>query len=173
MGLVSGTPLPDAPYIEIEGHATLVTKPSSKKRGIYKAHGDLSNCAELVRGLNRFVSETGNVQLIVAEIPHAGAQGARANRLMGIATGIVATWVAMREYAVMWIMPEESKKLFCGKRNAGKLDIQAKVRFKHPGVDWPEREAEFEHQADAVAAVYAAGSDSMWRAWSQQVENNR
>ncbi|MFS8536089.1 MAG: hypothetical protein FWJ65_13120, partial [Limnochordales bacterium] len=69
--------------------ATCRTEPQARKRGVRVADDDAERCQQLARFLLNVIREW-RPQGAVVELPHGGAQGARANRSMGMATGVVA-----------------------------------------------------------------------------------
>ena len=142
----------------------ITTTPVKKKRGIRKADDDSERCAKLARGIHAAIIDYG-VRVIVAEMPSAGAQGARANRCMGMAAAIVVTLAEIESLPLVHVTPAEGKRATTGKNNGSKADVQAAVRKRFPriGVLLDAFGAKAEHAADAAAAYMAAENDPVIR----------
>ena len=99
---------------------------------------------------------------VFVEVP-VGSQSARAMASYGICVGALG---AMRANGIPFfeVTPTEVKIAAVGKSNATKKQMIAWAMAKHPEASWPTykqhgkvlvSEAQAEHQADAVAAIYA------------------
>lgn len=144
---------------------TIRTERSTRKRGIRVADDDAERCQTLASVLDDFY-RTHEPHLVVVELPTGGAQGARANRAMGMATGVVAAWVALHAIPAEWVTPGEVKRAAAGRKDATKAQVEEAVL---EAFVWPENwgmrpTVEREHQADAAAAVMAVLDSSLLRA---------
>lgn len=147
-------------------YATLRTERQAGKRGLRVADDDARRATELAVWLRERLA---GVRGVVAELPTAGAQGARANRSMGLSTGIVVATIALAGLPAEWVTPGEGKKAATGRRDGSKEQVQAAV-FER--LRWPTlgRYAwEREHVADAAAAVLAAWEGTLVRIARQAV----
>lgn len=160
------------------------TKPSPKKRGIRVADDDAERCQELAR----FLIDTIRIHQpagAVVELPSGGAQGARANRAMGMATGVVVAVLEVAELPVEWVTPGDVKVAATGRRDGSKEAVQEAVREafdweegghgdKGRGGEsrshWPRHKWAQEHVADAAAAVMAAEGGTLIRALERVAE---
>lgn len=134
-------------------YATLRTERQAGKRGLRVADDDARRASELALWLRE---QLVGVAGAVAELPTGAAQGARANRAMGLSTGIVVATLALAGLPAEWVTPGDGKRAATGRRDASKEQVQASVleRFRWPALGryaW-----EREHVADAAAAVLAA-----------------
>lgn len=150
------------------------TKPSSKKRGIRVADDDAERCQELARFLIDTIRSHQPAGAVV-ELPSGGAQGARANRAMGMATGIVVAVLEVAELPVEWVTPGDVKKAATGRADGSKEAVQDAVRetFDWGQGDknhWPRHKWAQEHVADAAAAVLAAEGGTLIRALERVTE---
>lgn len=137
---------------------TVRTTPDGRrKRGLRVADSDAERCQVTARAILDTATEW-HVQGVVVELPNAGAQGARPNRSMGLATGVVAACVEALRLPVEWVTPFDVKKVATGRRDGSKDDVQAAM-FEM--FDWVpgtigHRKWEREHVADGAGAVRAA-----------------
>ena len=103
-----------------------------------------------------------DAQAIFVEVP-VGSQSARAMASYGICVGVLG---ALRATGIPFyeVTPTEVKLAGPGYKNATKQDMIAWAIKQHPEANWPMykqngkhciSEAKAEHQADAVAAIYA------------------
>ena len=157
---------------------TCRTEPTPRKRGVRVADDDAERCQKLAR----FLIDTIRIHQpagAVVELPSGGAQGARANRAMGMATGIVVAVLEMAELPVEWVTPGDVKLAATGRRDGSKDAVQDAVREafdweegghgdKGRGGEsrshWPRYKWAQEHVADAAAAVLAAEGGTLMRA---------
>lgn len=134
---------------------------AKNKQHAYVADVDLLKCKHIWTKLNGVYQECINNDMqpkgLVVETPTAGAKGARANRCMGMATGIIACiadyWRENYSCMSKWIQPRESKKHLLGRANASKDDMEAAVRALWPDFEWPELQKDLEHVGDAAALL--------------------
>ncbi len=149
-----------APKPVIVRYATLRTERQAGKRGLRVADDDARRASELAVWLR---DQLVGVMGAVAELPTGGAQGARANRAMGMSSATVAATLALCGIPAEWTTPGDGKKAATGRRDGSKEDVQAAVyeRFRWPPLGrfgW-----EREHVADAAAAVLAAWDGTLVR----------
>jgi len=148
---------------------TCRTERTAKKRGIRVADDDAERSQELARFLHDAIDEWRPAGAIV-ELPTGGAQGARANRSMGMATGIVVTVLELSRLPAEWVTPDDVKRAATGRRNASKADVQAAVRRHFEWADWPRYKWQQEHMADAAGAIMAAEGGTLLRALERVAE---
>lgn len=136
---------------------TCRTERTSRRRGLRVADDDADRAQQLARFLWAVIQEWRPAGVVV-ELPHGGAQGARANRAMGMATGIVAAVLEVAALPTEWVTPQEVKRAATGRKDASKADVEAAVRerFAWPDDFWRRSAAVREHACDAAAAVLAA-----------------
>lgn len=147
--------------------ATWRTERQAKKRGIRVADDDAERCQVLARFLLRLIREW-RPQGAVVELPHGGAQGARANRSMGMATGVVAAVLEAAGLPAEWVTPSDVKKAAGGRRDASKADVEQAVRRAFTWqAEPPKTRAEAEHVFDAAGALLAAEHGTLLRALHQ------
>jgi len=139
--------------------ACVHTKPEHKKRGIYVAHDDVRRAQQVVRAISRVYLENG-CKGMVCELPNAGAKGAKANRAMGISTGLIAAYAEVTRVPVEWITPAESREAAIGRGTAPKGKDVKELVTAAMGHKYPEilglLEKDKEHIADALATFEAA-----------------
>lgn len=147
-------------HAELHDTKCLHTKPEHKKRGIYVAHDDTRRGREITRGILDYLL-INECKGIVVELPSGGAQGAKANRAMGIATGVMAALPTIIKMPVEYITPSESRKAAIGKctapegENVKDLVIEAMALKYGPTIKaLPVKDRE--HIADALATFEAA-----------------
>lgn len=133
------------------------TEKSVKKKAIRVADDDCERVRIIVSTLDEMLSqwiETNQVFMAV-EIPTGGAQGARANRTMGIITGAMVALSVLRWVPVEWVTPTEVKIAVTGKKSACKDEIMDKIRkvLSAYSTKLPKSKAEFEHIADSVGVI--------------------
>lgn len=128
--------------------------------------GDVLSCLTWCERVDGFMAKHSPV-LLFAEVPHGGAQGARANRCMGMATALAAAYLHSRliqfeiysphdvEKALGVVLPVgEGRKLSKGDRTAWKKSrLAKKVSEAWPGFKaWPSTKRLREDATDAAAA---------------------
>lgn len=140
----------------------------SGKKGLRVADDDADRCQQHARFLLSVIREWQPAGAVV-ELPSGGAQGARANRCMGMATGIVATALEAAGIPVEWVTPGEVKKTAAGRRDASKAEVEQTVcqafTWQAPP---PRTKAEAEHVYDAAGALLAARNGTLMRALEQR-----
>lgn len=139
-------------------------------RGLRAADDDATRCQLLARAIGRMVAEAGEGAVAAVELPTAGARGGRANRCMGMATGVVTATLAVLGVPVVWIAPDETKMWAAGKRGAPKEAVQdavlraldwspvVPIARKDGLADWRSHfnVLDWENVADAAGAACAA-----------------
>lgn len=135
---------------------------NNKKAKVRVADRDAVRCQELARFLFDAIRESKPSGVIV-ELPTGGAQGARANRCMGMATGIIASVIEIFQLPAEWVTPNEVKGIVPGAGKAvSKREVQNHVIN---ALDWPETfinpskslpNWQVEHVCDAAGAFLAA-----------------
>ncbi len=147
----------DLQHDRITASACIRTQKTSAKRAVRVADDDAERCTYLAREIAAFLHKT-MPQVVVVELPSGGAQGARANRAMGMSTGIVSAVLALTGYPVEWVTPQAVKKAAAGRRDASKQAVEQSVRqrFQWPDGTMPKTAVERSHICDAAASVMAA-----------------
>jgi len=158
------------------------------KKHHYVADSDVDRVRRMTSDIKHVV-DTYNICLFIVELPSGGAQGARANRCMGIATGMIATLVEMYGIGVDWRTPGETRKAGLGeggmfllenvKRKKGdvktkkeKSDNKKNIKDRvmenmermYPELSSVTVKADKEHIADAVATYESAKDGNLIRA---------
>jgi Holliday junction resolvasome RuvABC endonuclease subunit len=120
---------------------------------------DLESAAQLFGGT--LLTVTG-AHAVFVEVP-VGSQSARAMASYGICVGVLGALRGMGK-PFFEVTPTEVKLAGPGKKTATKQEMIAWAMARHPEANWPiyksngqtlVSEAKAEHQADAVAAIYA------------------
>lgn len=168
-GMVAAAPTHTQLGYEVLGFDCVVTKKESKKKSLYVAEDDVSQSMLLYRGIRAFLQKW-DPTFIAVELPSAGAKGARANRGMGIATGIIAAIAEETGLPSVWVVPTDSKVAMCGTKTASKEDMQDKARELWPQVQWSTAADQFEHIADAAAALLVARGSAVYKLLRGSVE---
>jgi Holliday junction resolvasome RuvABC endonuclease subunit len=168
-GLVEAVPVHTEIGYDVLSFECVKTEKQAAKKGLYVAVDDVQQCQKLYKEVAAFITRCDPTALVV-ELPTAGAKGARANRGMGIATGVMASVSAAMELPCVWIRPTEGKVALAGKKNASKEDMMGAVRVNWPDVDWPEEKNRLEHIADAAAALMAARDSDIYKLIRGRVE---
>ena len=120
---------------------------------------DLESAFQLYKGA---VAASEGAQAVFVEVP-VGSQSARAMASYGVCVGVLG---ALRANGVPFfeVTPTEVKLAGVGNKTATKIQMIEWAMGKHPEANWPTykrngqclvSEAQAEHQADAVAAIYA------------------
>lgn len=137
------------------------TEKSSRKKTIRVADDDAERCQVLARELARII-RAHHVAGIVAELPSAGAKGARAIGCMARAAAILATVAELLQIPAEWCTPQEVKKI-TGRKDVSKEDVEAVVLKRWPDAPLPTAKCEREHVADALGAYIAAENGTLVR----------
>jgi Holliday junction resolvasome RuvABC endonuclease subunit len=160
-GLAIGTYDLDTKKLTIESLS--VTNPDiSKGKQVRQNSLDLESGFQLYKGA---VAAAKDAHAVFVEVP-VGSQSARAMASYGICVGVLG---ALRANGIPFfeVTPTEVKLAGPGKKGATKQDMIKWAMAKHPEANWPTymehgavvvSEAKAEHQADAVAAIYAGMS---------------
>lgn len=120
---------------------------------------DLETAFQLYQGA---LAAAEGAHAVFVEVP-VGSQSARAMASYGICVGVLG---ALRAAGIPFfeVTPTEVKLAGCGKKTATKTQMIAWAMSRHPEAPWPlytqhgaqlVSEAKAEHQADALAAIYA------------------
>ncbi len=120
---------------------------------------DLEAGLQLYRGA---VAATVGAHAVFVEVP-VGSQSARAMASYGICVGVLG---ALRANGIPFfeVTPTEVKLATVGTKTATKQEMISWAMAKHPEAHWPTykragkslvSEAQAEHQADAIATIYA------------------
>jgi Holliday junction resolvasome RuvABC endonuclease subunit len=145
-----------------------VTEPSlSTGKQVRQNSLDLESARQLCEAS---ITAAQGVQVIFVEVP-VGSQSARAMASYGICIGVLgslrATGIPLFE-----VSPLEVKKAGHGKVSASKLEMIQWAMQKHPEANWPTYKqkgehiistSKAEHQADAVAAIYAGLASNQFK----------
>ena len=149
-------------------HATACahTRKLDKKLGIYVAHDDVRRAQEITRAVIKTYTDN-SCKGVVVELPSAGAKGAKANRAMGISTGIIAALTEIVRCPVEWITPSESRSAAIGRATAPKGGDVKDLVMKAMTEKYPEiaglKVVDKEHIADALATFEAARGRQLLR----------
>lgn len=138
------------------------TEKASKKKALYVAQDDVLQAQLLYDGIRDFI-EAHKPTAVVVELPTAGAKGARSNRCMGMATGVIAGIAKETDLPFIWILPEDSKVALAGKKNASKKEMIKAAKELWPKFGWPGSETNDEHIADACAALLVARNSDIYK----------
>jgi Holliday junction resolvasome RuvABC endonuclease subunit len=120
---------------------------------------DLASASQLYEGA---IAAVRGADAVFVEVP-VGSQSARAMASYGICVGVLG---ALRANGIPFfeVTPSEVKLAGAGSKTATKQEMIAWAMSKHPEANWPTykqngkslvSEAKAEHQADAVATIYA------------------
>jgi len=165
-GWVAATPTGQGNY-EIVRLGCIVTVPIGKKGAVRVADSDVERCKTIYRELMRIIWRE-NVHGLVFEVPHGGAQSARAARALGLATGILACVAEQAGGEGMlpseYVTPQANKREFCGRNNASKEQMIARAVELWPSAPpWPRAKGQLEHVADAAGCLYAVRNGDLYR----------
>lgn len=146
------------------------TERQAKKKGLRVADDDSERCRAQARYLLDMIREHEPAGAVI-ELPHGGAQGARANRAMGMATGVVTAVIEITGLAVEYVTPGDVKKAATSRKDAGKDEVEAAVlRSFEWGVSPPEVKSQREHVTDAAGALLAARGGTLMRMVEQMAK---
>jgi Holliday junction resolvasome RuvABC endonuclease subunit len=131
----------------------------SKGKQVRQNSLDLASASQLYEGA---IAAVKGADAVFVEVP-VGSQSARAMASYGICVGVLG---ALRANGIPFfeVTPNEVKLAGAGNKTATKQDMIGWAMNKHPEANWPTykqngkslvSEAKAEHQADAVAAIYA------------------
>lgn len=157
-GLAIGTYCLETKQLQIDKlQVTCPVLPKGKQ--VRQNSNDLESGLQLYRGA---VAAAEGAHAVFVEVP-VGSQSARAMASYGICVGVLG---ALRANGIPFfeVTPTEVKMATVGNKTASKLDMIQWATSKHPEANWPTykrgsnnliSEAQAEHQADAIAAIYA------------------
>lgn len=137
-------------------------KRAGKSSNVRCADDDIRCCMELAGALLELLE---GASAVAAEVPTGGAKGGRANRTMGMVTGVVAGVCEMLKVPTIWVAPQDSKKTATGARDASKSMMAAAARAKFPTLSefLTGKLCNDEHICDAACAVAVAERDAAIR----------
>ncbi len=158
--------------LEVVAVEVVRTQPSGRKRGVRVADDDAERATALFVGVREFLRIT-EADGAVVELPTGGAQGARANRAMGMATAAVCAAVHAADVPVEWVTPRAVKVAAGGHAAASKAQVANGARLL---LDWRavqgnalfEVVSVAEHVWDAAGAVLAAQGGTLIGALRRQ-----
>lgn len=152
---------------------TIHTEKASGKKGIRVADDDVERCQTLARFLSDVITQHKPEGAIV-EFPSGGAQGARANRAMGMATAAVAAVLEMHRLPVEVVTPQAVKKASTGRQDGSKEQVEETVRQRFDWGKWmPKTKKDREHVTDAAGAILAAQNGTLMRALERMTAPQR
>jgi len=147
------------------------TKPNKTKQNLRKTDDDLSRAYLTWLALEKFIWKTepfGDRTIAAVEMPHGGAQGARANRLMGMASTLVAGWLWNNGIPFEHYSPGDIKKFTTGTFKGSKAQVRIGIcdrldssnlkKLTEVIQDYPK--GVHEHIVDAVATGWLAYEQS-------------
>jgi len=163
-------------------------KKDTKKKHLLTSDNDVDMTARMVRGIVGVVRDN-HISKMVVELPSGGALSARAQRAMGIATGVMVTLVECEKLAVEYYTPSETREAAVGKVDLGprvkkgtppeeakrikkeraavkkniKERVMAAMEVKYPDLAQVALLADKEHICDAVATFEAAKNGNLVR----------
>ena len=157
-GLAVGLYNPESQSLRIESLAVACPE-LSKGKQMRQNSLDLESAFQLYQHTAAIVQ---NAHAVFVEVP-VGSQSARAMASYGICIGVLG---ALRANGIPFfeVTPTEVKMAGPGKKTATKQEMIQWAMEKHPEANWPTykehgqlrvSETKAEHQADAVAAIYA------------------
>lgn len=165
-GLATGSFNLETKQLQIDSLA--VTCPElSKGKQVRQNSLDLESAFQLYQGV---IAAAEGAHAVFVEVP-VGSQSARAMASYGICVGVLG---ALRANGIPFfeVTPNEVKLAGPGDKTASKQAMIQWAMAKHPEASWPTyqqkgkvlvSEAKAEHQADAVAAIYAGISCNAFR----------
>lgn len=157
-GLAVGTYDLEERRLTIE-QLSLVQPELSKSKQVRQNSLDLESAFQLYQGA---LAAAAGAHAVFVEVP-VGSQSARAMASYGICVGVLG---ALRAQGTPFfeVSPSEVKLASAGRANATKQEMIQWATTRHPEAPWPTykqggsmcvSEAKAEHQADAIAAIYA------------------
>lgn len=147
------------------------TDGSDRKRGVRASDSDAERTACIARQLDRVIRGF-QIRGVIAELPTAGAKGARAIACMARASAIVATVVELHGLPAEFVTPMDVKKV-TGTATASKDEVEAAVIRRWPAASLPKLKCEREHVADALGAYLAAENGTLVRTLLAQAASQR
>jgi len=118
--------------------AVLTTEKDERKKSIRVADDDIERLKKLTNDLTDFISETQSIlynkfesmhfrYFAAVEFPTGGAQGSRANRCMGMATGHLVPYLMLKNITFEIITPSQVKSIVKNKKTVSKDDVIKEV----------------------------------------------
>jgi Holliday junction resolvasome RuvABC endonuclease subunit len=151
---------------------TIQTKKSEKKKSVRVADDDSERIKNIIIGINEFIDPYLNHSLMAAvELPTGGAQGARANRTMGMITGSIVTYLEIMGWPTEYVSPNDVKIAVTGSRKASKDEIMEKIKKEFINFEYlfPKTKSKFEHIADSIGcAVHIKRHSEMFKMFSKK-----
>lgn len=146
---------------------TSQTKKTEKKKQVRVADDDSERIKLIVKDIQEFIEPYKQYEIMAAiELPTGGAQGARANRTMGMITGALVVYLELMEWPTEYVTPNDVKIIIAGSRKASKDTIMNTVREKLHQYQhlFPKTKNEFEHIADSIGvALYIKRHSEMFK----------
>ena len=142
---------------------TLVQTEKSKSKQVRVSSDDVRRAQEIAEALRRPLLDA---SFFFSEIP-TGAQSARAAKLLGMATGIIACSNVYLDRPLIEVSPTEVKLASVGKKTASKDEMVEWAVAKYPDLNWLRYERngktykagdlmlDNEHLADGIAIIHA------------------
>lgn len=93
-------------------------------------------------------------RLILAELPHGGAQSSRAAAAMAAASAVITTAATIHRVPLYLVQPAETKRLIRAHGEVSKEEVQ-KLVSAYFGLSLPD-DSSAEHVADAMATILVA-----------------
>lgn len=161
-GIAMGRVIPGQPETLTIQHVQVINPELSKGKQVRQNSLDLESAKQLCEGA---IKAAQGAQAIFVEVP-VGSQSARAMASYGVCVGVLGSLRAMG-IPLFEVTPAEVKLAGAGKAMATKLEMIQWAMGKHPEANWPMQKqkgelsvitSKAEHQADALAAIYAGMS---------------
>lgn len=158
-GVAIGQLIPGVPESLLINHVSVINPLLSKSKQVRQNSLDLESAKQLTQAVLEAVQ---GARAIFVEVP-VGSQSARAMASYGICVGILGALRGMG-ISLHEVTPTEVKLAGPGIACATKLQMIQWALQKHPEANWPMYQekgknlitlSKAEHQADAVAAIYA------------------
>lgn len=167
-GLAIGTYCLETKQLQIDSLG-LTNPVLPKGKQVRQNSSDLESGYQLYKGA---AAAAEDAQAVFVEVP-VGSQSARAMASYGICVGVLG---ALRANGIPFfeVTPTEVKLAAVGIKTATKEQMIQWAMAKHPEAAWPTykrggvtlvSEAQAEHQADAVAAIYAGLRSNAFQQW--------
>lgn len=141
--------------IQVIDNRTITTTVDQNKT-TRKNSKDIERTRKLFKEIRSFTSDT---RILFAEVP-TGSQGARAMTSYGACIGLLGALEALG-LSLYQLDPKQAKKAVTGSPGASKAQMMEWALSVQPEVNWPRKSngsinaGLFEHQADALATIYA------------------
>lgn len=136
----------------------IVTRKAARKRRLRQADDDVARCLAITVRLRSRIAAAG---LVLVEVPSAGAQGARANRAMGLVTGVMASLTTGLPH-VQWWQAGDVREILCGKRSAPKDAPWSQVIARWPKLHEVAEAAGVTTKPEMEAVLDAAALALAW-----------